>query len=119
MSLDRWSEEQMKGDLELRESLQAMSRSNVNIADYEGTLFDVVFDILTADTFVAGIATKILDGESIPPNERVVIRNPLLEKNSWIYERQPFDLSAHPAVLTVARAVEHTRALCCRIIDAG
>ncbi len=105
---------------ELRASWEGMRRSSVNPADYEGTLFDVVFDILTADTFVAGIATKILDGESIPHNERViVVRSPLVVKNSWLYEGRPFDLSAHPTSLAVARAVENTRALCCRIIDAG
>ena len=62
----------------------------------------------------------ILDGESIPQNERVVVdRSPLVVKNSWIYEGRPFDLSAHPTILAVARAVEKTRALCCRIIDGG
>jgi hypothetical protein len=105
---------------ELRASLQAMSRSSINPADYEGTLFYVVFDILTADTFVAGIATKILDGESIPHNERVVVvRSPLVVKGSWVDEGRTLDLSAHPTVLAVARAVENTRAVCCRIIDAG
>ena len=105
---------------ELRASLDVMRRTSVRAADFEGALFDVVFDILTADTFVAGIATKILDGESIPQNERVVVdRSPLVVKNSWIYEGRPFDLSAHPTILAVARAVENTRALCCQIIDAG
>ena len=105
---------------ELRASMEVMRRTSVRAADYEGPLFDVVFDILTADTFVAGIATKILDGESIPHNERViVVRSPLVVKNSWLYEGRPFDLSAHPAILAVAHAVEHTRDLCCRIIDAG
>ena len=105
---------------ELRASLDVMQRTSVRAADFEGALFDVVFDILTADTYVAGVATKILDGESIPHNERVVVvRSPLIVKNSWLYEGRPFDLSAHPTILAVARAVEHTRDLCCRIIDAG
>jgi hypothetical protein len=102
---------------ELRASLDVMRRTSVTPADYDGALYDVVFDILTADSYVAGIATKILDGESIPHNERVVVRSPLVVRSSWLYEGRPFDLSAHPTILAVARAVEHTRDLCCRIID--
>jgi|KBSMisStandDraft_5_1062788.scaffolds.fasta_scaffold1030641_1 hypothetical protein len=86
---------------ELRASLDVMQRTSVRAADFEGALFDVVFDILTADTYVAGVATKILDGESIPHNERVVVvRSPLIVEASVLVEWMPAIPGAHstPAI---------------------
>lgn len=85
--------------------------------DYDGPLGDVVFDIITADTYVAGIATKLLDGEHVEPAEAAFVSRPMLSGSCWVHQGQQFDLSREPAVYQAARAVEQTRDICNKILS--
>jgi hypothetical protein len=102
---------------ELKAMLNAMKTASINPADYAGAMFDVVFDIITADTYVAGVATKLVDGERVDPAEAAYVSRPLLKGSAWLYEGQEFDLSQHPAAFKAAEAVERTRAICARILS--
>lgn len=44
---------------EIRELYQALAKQSLDIHEYSGRLRDVVFEIFTADSYVAGIASKL------------------------------------------------------------
>jgi hypothetical protein len=77
-----------------------------------------VFEIITADTFIAGIASKILDGDPIEPEERVVINNPVLIEDRWwrCDNGQMFDVYEHTEVRQVAMNVERLRRKCNEVL---
>jgi hypothetical protein len=81
---------------------------------YSGESFDVVCEIITADTFVAGIASKLLDGSTIDPIERQIIGDPLITDQHW-WKRgsgQKFDFHAFPEICQVVQSLEKLRSLC-------
>ena len=49
----------------LRRLFSQMKIGGIRIADYEGDLEDVVADMFTKDTFIAGIASTLLDGGDV------------------------------------------------------
>jgi hypothetical protein len=77
-------------------------------------MFDVVFDIVTADTYVAGVASKIIDGDTVTPEERAFIGTPKLMEGGWwrCDDGQLFDVRQYPRVKLVAGAVESLRDKC-------
>ena len=66
---------------ELRKSYDAVRRSTIDPHDYEGPLFDLVFDLITTETFLAGIASKVIDGDLAIPQEGAVVRKPALTED--------------------------------------
>ena len=61
---------------EMRNLFEVLAEQSLDIHEYAGRLFDVVFEILTADSFVAGIAGKLLDGDAVSTEERVLSIRP-------------------------------------------
>jgi hypothetical protein len=98
---------------------EALLAESLEIHRYSGTVFDVAFQIITAETFVAGVATKILDREVVSPEEAAVIKNPLvLEGSLWrCDDGQTFDLKPFPQVHRTAIRVESLRAKCYDALD--
>jgi hypothetical protein len=47
----------------LATAFEELKRLSVSVSDYEGAAREVVFDLVSADGAVAGIATTILDGQ--------------------------------------------------------
>lgn len=103
---------------QLKQSLRAMVGCSVDPNDYEGPLGEVVCDIITADSAVAGVATRMLDSEEVESLERafrIFIATPLMTGNVWLhkglYGGPEFDLSGFPQILDFAQVVERTREL--------
>lgn len=103
---------------ELRYLIESNERA-IDLHKYSDRLFDVVFDIITADTFVAGTASKILDRETLLPEERAIISKPLVISNGiWrCADGEMFDLRGYPEIYSVARGVEKLRAKCHQALD--
>ena len=99
---------------EIKRGFEALRNQKLEIHDYGPPLFDVVFEIYTADTFVAGIASKLVDRDPVMQEERVVVESPLMIEGRW-WRRdngELFDLQPHVEVLEAAMAIEDLRIKC-------
>lgn len=47
----------------LRLSYEKLRRTSVSVLAYTGAVHDVVFEMVTADTFIAGVADRIVSGQ--------------------------------------------------------
>lgn len=95
-------------------AFDALEGHQLDIHEFSPPLSDVVFEIFSADSFIAGIAGKILDRDDISPEERTILDRPLLTDRRWWRrdDGELFDLQAHPEVSAAANAVEDLRAKC-------
>lgn len=95
---------------------EKLRRAKLSPLDYQGALGDVVFDILSAESFVAGVAHRLLGGQQMLYEHGSVITDELLRDNAWISQcRVPFDLTPYPEVLEYARMIDETRKACLRV----
>jgi hypothetical protein len=85
-----------------------------DIHECRDRLFDVALEINTTDSFVAGIASKILDQGKVTAKERLFISKPLLEEGTlWrCDDGETFDLGPHPEVMRVVTGLEKLRVKC-------
>jgi hypothetical protein len=99
---------------EIRQCFEELKRHSVDPHNYSGLLFDVVFEIVTADTYIAGIASRIVDGEVIEVGERFFLGKSLLIDKYW-WQRPTgavFDLRGHAGISEYAIKVERLREKC-------
>ena len=77
-------------------------------------LFDVAFEINTTDSFVSGIASKILDRGKVTAKERLFISKPLLDEGAlWrCDDGETFDIGPYPEVMRVVTGMEKLRVKC-------
>ena len=99
---------------EIRQCFEELKRHSVDPHNYSGLLSDVVFEIITADTYIAGIASRIMDGEVIEVGERPFLGKPLLiDKYLWQrFTGAVFDLRGHADISEYAIKVERLREKC-------
>lgn len=99
---------------ELKNLFEVLAEHSIDIHEYTGRMFDIVFEIVTADTFVAGIASKLLNGDSVSPEERVFVASPMLIEGRWwrCDDGQSVDIRPYPKAKVVADAVEKLRHKC-------
>lgn len=98
---------------ELRQLYQNPQERLIELSNYSGAPFDVAFDITTEDTFIAGIASKILDGTGVSWEERQIIGDSRLEGDRWRGDDDEFfDLGPYPEINAAAKRVEEFRAKC-------
>ena len=102
---------------ELR-TLYASEGRAIDLHKYSEPLSSVVFEVITTDSFIAGIASKILDGESVDPEERAIASLPFFVKERWWKgdDGQMFDLEEYPEVREVAINIEKLRRKCNEIL---
>lgn len=100
--------------IQIRDRFEVLAAHSLDVHEYSGRLFDVVFEIVTADTFVAGLASKLLDGGAVSSEERRFIDSPLLIEGHWwrCEDGQLFDIQPYPEVKVAAVAVEELRHKC-------
>jgi hypothetical protein len=98
----------------VKEALAKLREYAVDVNDYAGGIADVAFEIVTADTFLAGIADSWLSGAVMDSSSRViVIVQRLLDGRIWVAEQgQRYDLSQWPELLEYARRIESLRKAC-------
>jgi hypothetical protein len=103
---------------ELRMCYGAVQQQSINISEYSGTLFDILFDIITAETYIAGIASKILDGEDVEPVERKLASKPfLIDGHLWQLDNgQIYDVQNPVEVCQYAVHIERLREKCHEIL---
>jgi hypothetical protein len=99
---------------EIKNLFEVLAEHSIDIHEYTGRMFDIVFEIVTADTFVAGIASKLINGHAVTPEERVFVASPMLIEGRWwrCEDGQSVDIGPYPKVRVVADAVEKLRRKC-------
>lgn len=103
----------------LRDSCHRLQACSVALNDYSGSLLDIALDLVTVDTFVAGLASKILDSQTLTPQERQILLRPFLTGSVWNgHEIRLADLTEVPELLAYAQAIEQTRVSCLDAVGA-
>lgn len=99
---------------EIQRRYEAIKHQSLDLHKYSGELFDVACEIITADSFIAGVASKILDGSTIEPIERALAQAPLLiERRLWRRDNgQLVDVSQFDDIYDLANGIETLRSLC-------
>jgi hypothetical protein len=102
----------------LRQLFDQSSKTSVSVRKYQGQTADAAFEICTADTFVAGIASRVLEGQKPESAFLAILANPLMNGTCWVMpDKQLVDLSATPELLQAARLVEDLRMECRKVVD--
>jgi hypothetical protein len=99
---------------EIKQSYENLAKQSLDPHNYTDFLFQVVFEIITADTFIAGIASKILDCEPVTLEERAIIRSQLMVERRWwrCDNGQLFDVQEYPEIYQAALNIERLREQC-------
>ena len=93
-------------------------KRSIDIHNYIDQAFDVAFEITTADTFIAGIASKILDRERVTKADRKILNDVRLSGTDWrCDDGELFNLEPYPEINTAARGVEELRAQCRQALE--
>ena len=103
---------------EMKELFDAVVHSSIELGNYTGPLFDVAFEITTAETFVGGVASKIIDRDRITKRDRLVVQHPLLLEGRWWQcdDGNVFDLRVNPEINSRAMTIEKLRATCAKAL---
>jgi hypothetical protein len=103
---------------ELARTFEQLQGHHVRVRNYTGAAQDAAFDITTADTFVAGIATQLLDEQTVPHEHRSVVAHPSLREGRYwtLTDGGSLDLAPYPELLAYALAVEAVREQCQRLL---
>jgi hypothetical protein len=102
---------------EVQRVFEQLRDTRVNPNRYTGHLQNVVFELIDADTSIAGIASCLLDCEHVDASHVAILRSPLLEETSWLgRDGSRTDLRPYPELLTYAQRVEAVRQECGKLL---
>lgn len=94
-----------------------LERTSLDPSIYVGEIGDAVFDMISADTFIAGIAASLLEGIMPELANRHILTRSLFSGSRWsLSNGQYIDLSAAEEVQSYARQIECLRQECLRYI---
>lgn len=94
-----------------------LSKRTSDPARFGGELADVAFEVVSADTFVGGLAATLLEGKHPDQSHRQVLTRPLLVGSSWLLDDgRRIDLSTVAELHSHARLVEQLRVECVRCL---
>jgi hypothetical protein len=95
-----------------------MKKSSIDPSIYVGEIGDAVFDMISSDTFIAGIATSMFEGIMPDLANRRILTRGLLSGSRWCLSNgQYVDLSEVEEVQSYARQIECVRRECLRCIE--
>jgi hypothetical protein len=98
---------------EVKEGYCHLSNTSIDPDRYENGVADVVCDILTVDSFVAGIAASIIEAAHVDHSDAVHLAREFLNENVWTtLAGSSFDLSEFPEILQHARLVVRLQNSC-------
>lgn len=106
----------VKRNLEI--AFEDLANTPINLDSYSGKLLSVAFDVVTSDTFIAGIADKILSGDVVDSNDRIILAKPLIvDRVYWVDNTgQITDIKNDEMLFELARKIENVRKICLKII---
>lgn len=101
-------------ETELARAFENLSSRSIDLNDYDGELIELAFDITTSDTFISGIADKILSGDTLQNEDRKILAKPLiLDEIFWINsDGQLTNLKDDERLFEHAQQIERLRKIC-------
>ena len=86
----------------------------IDIHQYSGDLAEVVFDLITAETFVAGVASKLIEHDSITHEEKTILCKGSVISDGWYSSgsRAVEKITKDQIIFEYAKQVEELRLLC-------
>lgn len=103
----------MKDTREVRQLFDKLCDTRVNPGRFTRNLQSVAFELIDADTFIAGIASCLLDSEAVNASHASILRSPFLEGTFWLSrDGCRTDLHPYPELLEYAQRVEALRRAC-------
>jgi len=88
---------------------------SIHVRDHDGQIEDTAFDITTADTFFSGIASRIIERDSVLRAFDRILRDVRLNGTCWaLQDGRAVDRSEHPEALRHAQLVDVCRRECAR-----
>lgn len=103
----------------LDQKFNKLKSTRVDMNKYkEDHIIDALFEIYTADTYVAGIATTLLDRGKVDKSNYIVVTTRYLrDKKYWIMvDGREIDISEYEEILKYAEIIEEIRKECCSLI---
>lgn len=102
---------------EIESGYDSIESQTLDLREYHGNDFDVIFEIISAETFIAGIASKLLASEFTNNNDMAILRREFIRGGNWVRDDgSEYSLWHLPDVLEYARKMESLRVLCLRYI---
>ncbi|MGI8544189.1 MAG: hypothetical protein ACR2MD_12045 [Aridibacter sp.] len=107
----------IKKDLEI--AYKDLANTSVDLDSYDGQLLSLAFDIFTSDTFIAGIAEKILSGDCINNDDRIILIKPLIVDDVyWVTNSgQVIDINDDKPLFELAKKIETVRKICSTVVS--
>lgn len=102
----------------LRQIFDELRSQSVDPSAYSGRLADAAFEIVSADTFIAGIASALLDGRRPSEQEEAILHRDYLIGSSWMTDDgDRIELGAAIELCDYARLVERLKVECLRCLQ--
>lgn len=104
--------------LKIKETFDILKSKPLEIYSYSGDDFDLVFDITSADTFIAGIVGKIIDGRAVNKQDKEILEKTFSEESCWITtEGEKKSIEHLPEVLVYVQLIKKIQQLCLKEIN--
>lgn len=101
---------------ELVKLFDILKSKTLDIHSYSGDDFDVVFDLISTDSFLAGIADRVIEGKSVTYDEIIILKQKNMDGTDWITTEGSYISLEHlPEVLTYAQLLDSMRKLILRV----
>lgn len=99
---------------ELEELNKSLSVTSLDLFKYEGESFDVACEITTAESYIAGIADKIIEKSPLHESDwKILNRIFLVAGDNWLLEGvKAINLKTYPELLQLVEAIEKLRLKC-------
>ena len=105
----------------LRKAIARVIKHSININDYDEDNeqdFDALVEIITAETYIAGIADTILSGGSVNPQYREILYRKFIIDDKWqLNDGSNYSLSHIPEVLEYSINIEKLRIECNKVLN--
>lgn len=94
-----------------------LSNQSISLYKYKGDDAEIAFDIVTSDTFIAGIADKLIERISLSTEETSLLEKKLLVNGEWFCnDGHTHSLNHLPELKKYAGKIEELRIICRKIL---
>lgn len=108
----------MRNTSKLKLLFDRLGRTKVKISTYPREMEDVVFDVIEMDTFIAGLASCVLENERIESDHLQLLRLHTIEDGSFwtLTDGSRVDLRPYPELLAYALTVHDVKMEVARLL---
>jgi hypothetical protein len=103
----------------LAQAFEELKSQTTRVQGRSGLESDVAFDMISTDSFLAGIATRLLKGKPrLSPEERKTLQNALSRNGAWLLAGNEVPLRQWPELSRYGELLEKVRSYCLKVAAA-